>query len=48
MLVGNLAVWVANSSGVGPKIEWDSVNQCVKNHEGLEHIIRRYRKGYEL
>ncbi len=48
-LVGNLAVWVANSPGAGPKLEWDAVNQRVKNHEGLERLIQReYRKGYEL
>ena len=49
VLLGNLAVWAANSPGTGPKIEWDGVNQRVKNHDGLERLIRReYRKGYEL
>ncbi len=49
VLAGNLAVWVANSPGTGPKLEWDAVNQRVKNHEGLERLIRReYRQGYEL
>ena len=49
VLVGNLAVWVANAPGAGPKIEWDAANQRVKNHEGLERLVRReYRKGYEL
>jgi predicted dehydrogenase len=48
-LVGNLAVWVANSPGTGPKLEWDAVNQRVKNHEGLEGLVQReYRKGYTL
>ena len=49
VLVGNLAVWVANSPGVGPKIEWDAANQRVKNHNGLERLIQReYRAGYSL
>ena len=49
VLVGNLAVWVANAPGPGPKLEWDAVNHRVKNHEGLEPLIRReYRNGYEL
>ena len=49
VLMGNLAVWVANSPGTGPKIEWDAVNQRVKNHDGLERLIRReYRQGYDL
>ncbi len=49
VLVGNLAVWVANSPGRGPKIEWDAVNQRAKNHAGLERLVQReYRKGYTL
>ena len=49
VLVGNLAVWAANSPGTGPKLEWDGINQRVTNHDGLEGLIRReYRKGYEL
>jgi hypothetical protein len=49
VLVGNLAVWVANSPGTGPKLEWDAVNQRVKNHDGLERLVRReYRPGYSL
>ena len=49
VLAGNLAVWVANSPGIGPKLQWDGVNQQVKNYPGLEGLIRReYRKGYEL
>jgi predicted dehydrogenase len=49
VLAGNLAVWEANVPGTGPKLEWDAVNQRVKNHDGLERLIRReYRKGYEL
>jgi predicted dehydrogenase len=49
VLLGNLAVWAANSPGLGPKLEWDAANQRVKNHDGLEALVRReYRKGYEL
>ena len=49
VLMGNLAVWVANAPGVGPRLEWDGVNQKVKNHGRLERLIRReYRPGYEL
>jgi predicted dehydrogenase len=49
VLAGNLAVWAAAAPGVGPKVEWDAVNMRVKNHEGMERLIRReYRKGYEL
>ena len=45
VLVGNLAVWVANSPGTGPKLEWDAVKQRVKNHDGLERLIKRkYRR----
>ena len=49
VLAGNLAVWTASEPGLGPKLEWDSANLRVKNHAGLERLVRReYRKGYEL
>jgi predicted dehydrogenase len=49
VLAGNLAVWAADKPGLGPTIEWDATNLCVKNHEGMETLIRReYRKGYEI
>jgi hypothetical protein len=49
VLAGNLAVWVANSPGTGPRLEWDAVHQRVTNHDGLERLVQReYRKGYEL
>jgi len=49
VLLGNLAVWVANEPGVGPKVEWDAKQMKVKNISGLETIIKPvYRKGYVL
>jgi predicted dehydrogenase len=49
VLAGNLAVWTADSPGLGPKIEWDAANMRVKNHEGMETLVKReYRKGYEV
>jgi predicted dehydrogenase len=49
VLAGNLAVWAANTPGQGPKIEWDAANMRVKNHEGMETLVKReYRKGYEV
>ncbi len=49
VLVGNLAVWAANSPGLGPNLKWDAVNQRVTNHGGLERLIQReYRPGYSL
>jgi predicted dehydrogenase len=49
VLVGNLAVWAANSPGAGPKLQWDAVNQRVTNYQGLERLIQReYRAGYQL
>jgi predicted dehydrogenase len=50
ILLGNLAVWVANEPEVeGPKVEWDAKNMKVKNIQGLETIVKPvYRKGYVL
>ncbi len=50
ILLGNLAVWVANKEGgEGEKVEWDAKNLKVKNIEGLEPIVKpEYRKGYTL
>jgi predicted dehydrogenase len=48
-LLGNLALWVADQAGVGPKIEWDAKNQKVTNLDGLETLVKpRYRDGYVL
>lgn len=49
VLLGNLAVWVANEPGVGPKVEWDAVNLKATNISGLEELIKPvYRPGYTL
>ena len=49
VLVGNLAVWVADQPGLGQKVEWDAKNMKVKNIDGLEPAIKpTYRKGYTL
>ncbi|HID78251.1 MAG TPA: Gfo/Idh/MocA family oxidoreductase [Planctomycetaceae bacterium] len=49
VLLGNLAVWVADQPGMGPKVEWDAENLKVTNIEGLEPIIKpTYREGYVL
>ncbi|MCE5268728.1 MAG: Gfo/Idh/MocA family oxidoreductase [Planctomycetaceae bacterium] len=49
MLLGNLAVWVADKPGVGPRVEWDAANMRVTNIPGLEPIIKpAYRDGYTL
>jgi predicted dehydrogenase len=48
MLLGNLAVWVADS-GHGEKVEWDAKNLKSTNVAGLEPIIKpTYRPGYTL
>jgi len=49
VLLGNLAVWVANEPGVGPKLEWDHKAMKCTNIPGLERLIKpEYRKGYVL
>ena len=49
VLLGNLAVWVANEPGVGPKVEWDAKNLKSTNVSGLELIVKpNYREGYVL
>ncbi|NQU22074.1 MAG: gfo/Idh/MocA family oxidoreductase, partial [Candidatus Nealsonbacteria bacterium] len=58
ILLGNLAVWVANELNderdgqkiaVGEKVEWDAKNLKVKNITGLENIVKPiYRDGYTL
>ena len=49
ILVGNLAVWVADAEGEGPKVEFDAEAMKVTNIDGLETIVKPvYRKGYTL
>lgn len=49
VVAGNLAVWVADKPGLGPKVEWDAKNMKVTNIDGLEAVIKpTYRKGYTL
>ena len=49
VLLGNLAVWVADQEGEGRKVEWDAKNLKATNVQGLEQIIKPvYRKGYTL
>ncbi len=49
VLLGNLAVWVANEPGLGPKVEWDAKQMKAKNVAGLETIVKPvYRAGYTL
>lgn len=50
VLLGNLAVWVANRGGApGKTIEWDATTLTAKNAPEVANIIRReYRKGYSL
>jgi predicted dehydrogenase len=49
VLLGNLAVWVANEPGQGQKVEWDAENLKARNISGLEQIIKPvYRDGYKL
>ncbi|HUT09967.1 MAG TPA: Gfo/Idh/MocA family oxidoreductase [Thermoguttaceae bacterium] len=48
VLLGNLAVWVAND-GEGEKVLWDAKNMKCTNIQGLESLIKpTYRKGYTL
>ena len=48
-LTGNLAVWLADQKGVGPKVEWDAKSLKAKNVSGLEELIKpRYRPGWVL
>jgi predicted dehydrogenase len=49
VLAGNLAIWLADKEGVGPKVEWDAPQMKAKNAEGLEPLIKpTYRAGYTL
>jgi hypothetical protein len=49
VLLGNLAVWVANEEGLGPKVEWDAKSMKSTNIDGLETIVKPvYREGYTL
>jgi predicted dehydrogenase len=52
ILLGNLAVWVADGDGQpceGEKVEWDAKNLKCTNIEGLEEIVKPvYREGYVL
>lgn len=49
MLLGNLAVWVADKPGEGEKVLWDPINLKSTNIAGLEPIIHApYRPGYSL
>jgi predicted dehydrogenase len=48
VLLGNLAVWVANK-GKGEKVEWDAKNLKCTNIQGLEPLIKpTYRAGYTM
>jgi hypothetical protein len=48
-LAGNLAVWLADQEGAGPKVEWDARQMKAKNVAGLESLIQpTYRAGYTL
>jgi len=49
VLLGNLAVWVANEPGQGPKVQWDAKAMKCTNISGLEKLVKpEYRKGYTL
>lgn len=50
VLLGNLAVWVANEADTpGKKIEWDAKNLTATNAPEVAQVIRReYRAGYSL
>jgi predicted dehydrogenase len=49
VLAGNLAVWLADQEGAGPKVEWDARLMKAKNVAGLESLIQpTYRAGYTL
>jgi predicted dehydrogenase len=48
VLLGNLAVWVANQ-GPGEKVQWDAKDLKCTNIAGLEPLIKpTYRSGYTL
>jgi predicted dehydrogenase len=47
VLLGNLAVWVADEPGLGDKVEWDAKAMKAKNISGLENIVKpEPREGY--
>ncbi len=49
VVAGNLAVWLADKEGAGPKVEWDAQQMKAKNVAGLEPLIKpTYRAGYTL
>jgi predicted dehydrogenase len=49
ILLGNLAVWMANEPGVGPKVAWDAKNMRSPNTPALEPLLKpTYRAGYTL
>jgi predicted dehydrogenase len=49
VLAGNLAVWLADQEGSGPKVQWDAQAMKATNVAGLEPLVRpTYREGYTL
>jgi hypothetical protein len=49
VLLGNLAVWVADQAGQGKKIEWDAKNLTATNAPEVAHIVKpEYHNGYTL
>ena len=49
VLAGNLAVWLADQEGAGPKVAWDAEKMQAKNVDGFDALIKpTYRAGYTL
>jgi predicted dehydrogenase len=49
ILLGNLAVWAADQSGTGKKIEWDAKNLVATNAPEVMHIVKKeYHNGYSI
>jgi predicted dehydrogenase len=49
VLLGNLAVWVADKEGMGEKVEWNAKDLKPTNVPAAESLVRKeYRKGFSI
>ncbi|MBW3599353.1 MAG: gfo/Idh/MocA family oxidoreductase, partial [Planctomycetes bacterium] len=49
ILLGNLAVWVADQEGKGKKVEWNAKEMKATNApEGVKLVRHEYRKGFSI
>jgi hypothetical protein len=49
VLLGNLAVWVADQEGMGKKVDWNAKELKPTNAPEAETLVRKeYRKGFSI